>query len=523
MRSIPAAAYSVSADVAPGLRGLRALVTPDRVFVVAVAAFVLHLILRTPIADPDLGWQLRVGEWIWQHRALPPTDPFAYPNAGRPWVVYSWLGEVVLWLIASNVGFHALMLACAAVVAATFVVVLRAAREAGAAPASAYSATVVAALATAPYASERPGMASFLFAAIYARTLLRWRRGKSGAPWRLVPLMALWANVHVFFVFGLAWVWATVAWTAAESVVGRSVPGRRWRALLVVAIATSASTLINPYGWRLLLHVLEISHHPVAIPAIVEFSSPDFHGAGLFVLPLLLALVAALAAATERPDPFLAVLVAGHTALALITQRYVPLLAIVAAPLIGRSMTTALGLNAKGAVGLSRLHAVAHAAIAAGFVLLAATAVPTKAALEPNLRPGEFPVDAVRFLRRQPNLGRLLNSFNWGGYLIYSLYPDYQVSMDGRTTVFGEEETLGYLDMQYVRDGWRASLAHWRPDVVLWERHGQLAVALGDSPDWVRVYADDTAAIFLRADHPLRAEVEAAAQGPAAWRNLDAG
>jgi hypothetical protein len=499
-------------------------VTPDRVFTVAVAAVVLHLVARTPIADPDLGWQLRAGEWIWQHGGPPATDPFAYPNAGRPWVVYSWLGELWFWLLATHVGFHALVLACATVVAATFVVVLRTSREAGAAPAAAYAATVVGVLATAPYTSERPGMASFLLAAVYARALLRWRRGESGAPWILVPLMALWANVHVFFVFGLAWLWATVAWTAAESViVRRAAPDRRWRGLLVTAIGASAVTLVNPYGWTLLAHVVEISHHPVAIPVIVEFSSPDFHAAGLFVLPLLLALVAVLAAGTERPDPFLTVLVTGHLALALYTQRYVPLLAIVAAPLVGRAATSALGLDAAGNAPFTRPHAVAHAAIAAGFLVLAATAVPTHAALEPNLRPGEFPVDAVRFLRRQPNLGRLLNSFNWGGYLIYTLYPDYQVSIDGRTTVYGEDETLAYLDMHFVRDGWRAYLSHWHPDVILWERRGALAVALGESPDWVRVYGDDTAVVFLRADHPLRAEVEAAAQGPAAWRNLDAG
>ena len=524
MRSTPAAACSVSAEGAPGLRGLQASVTPDRVFTIAVAAMVLHLVARTPIADPDLGWQLRVGEWIWQHGGLPATDPFGYPNAGRPWVVYSWLGELVFWLLASHMGVHALVLACATLVAATFVVVLRASREAGAAPTAAYAATIVAAVATAPYTSERPGMASFLLAAVYARALLRWRRGASGAPWMLVPLMALWVNVHVFFVFGIAWLWAVVIWTAAESAIVRhAAPDRRWRGLLAVAVAASVVTLLNPYGWRLLAHVVEISHHPVAIPVIVEFSSPDFHAAGLFVLPLLLALITALATGTERPDAFLTVLVAGHLALALITQRYVPLLAIVAAPLVGRSLTTALRLDPDGAARLSGRHAVAHAAIAAGFVLLAATAAPTAAALEPNLRSGEFPVDAVRFLRRQPNLGRLVNSFNWGGYLIYALYPDYQVSMDGRTTVYGEDETRSYMDMHFVRDGWRPYLAHWHPDVVLWERHGALAVALGDSPDWVRVYADDTAVVFLRADHPLRAEIEAAAEGPAVWRNLDAG
>ena len=36
------------------------------------------------VADPDLGWHLRAGEWSLQHRAFPHVDDFSRFGAGRP-------------------------------------------------------------------------------------------------------------------------------------------------------------------------------------------------------------------------------------------------------------------------------------------------------------------------------------------------------------------------------------------------------------------------------------------------------
>jgi hypothetical protein len=354
-------------------------------------------------------------------------------------------------------------------------------------------------------------MASFLLAAVWARALVRWGRGLPVSLWPLVPLMVLWANVHVFFVVGIAWLWAATAWSALEERAGRRPVGRGWRPLAAASVAVTVAPLANPWGWQLIAHVVEISRHPVAIAAIVEFSSPDFHGPGAFALPFLLALVAGSALARERPDGFLLTLALGHLAAGLYVQRNLPLLAVVGAPIVARAFSVAFDARA-AALPLPRRHAVAHLGLAVAFVVLAASALPTQAALEPNLAPREFPVAAARFLRGQPPLGRMLNGFNWGGYLIHALWPDYQVSMDGRTTVYGEAETLAYLDLHFARPGWRGQLARWRPDFVVWEREGALAVALGDDPGWAAVYRDDVAVVLVRADHPHRAALEAAAR-----------
>ena len=49
-----------------------------------------------------------------------------------------------------------------------------------------------------------------------------------------------------------------------------------------------------------------------------------------------------------------------------------------------------------------------------------------------------FPTAAVSYVLNHRLPGPLLNHYNWGGYLIWKLYPDYRVYIDGRTDLYGD-------------------------------------------------------------------------------------
>ena len=60
--------------------------------------------------------------------------------------------------------------------------------------------------------------------------------------------------------------------------------------------------------------------------------------------------------------------------------------------------------------------------------------------------PLEVPVEACEFLRRHDLGPKLLLRFDWGGYAIWHLYPEYRVSGDGRNlTVYDAEFVDGLL------------------------------------------------------------------------------
>ncbi len=45
--------------------------------------------------DSDTYWQIAVGQWILDHRALPRVDVYSFTKRGEPWISSSWLAQVL--------------------------------------------------------------------------------------------------------------------------------------------------------------------------------------------------------------------------------------------------------------------------------------------------------------------------------------------------------------------------------------------------------------------------------------------
>jgi len=47
------------------------------------------------LRDSDTLWQIRIGQWIVEHRAMPYTDVHTFTRFGEPWMSSSWLSQVL--------------------------------------------------------------------------------------------------------------------------------------------------------------------------------------------------------------------------------------------------------------------------------------------------------------------------------------------------------------------------------------------------------------------------------------------
>ncbi|MHC2581832.1 hypothetical protein ACVI1J_006013 [Bradyrhizobium diazoefficiens] len=50
----------------------------------------------TLLQDSDSFWQIKVGQWILDHGAVPTTDFYSFTRTGAPWISTSWLSQVLL-------------------------------------------------------------------------------------------------------------------------------------------------------------------------------------------------------------------------------------------------------------------------------------------------------------------------------------------------------------------------------------------------------------------------------------------
>ena len=122
-------------------------------------------------------------------------------------------------------------------------------------------------------------------------------------------------------------------------------------------------------------------------------------------------------------------------------------------------------------------------------------------ALHPEFDRNRFPVDAATFLSQEsgPRI-RLYSSWQWGGYLIYRLWPSFSVFDDGRTDFYGPAFVEKGLCAWDACPDWANILARYRVNAALLPVGSGLATVLHERRDWKPVYQDRVAVLFERTE-----------------------
>jgi hypothetical protein len=94
--------------------------------------------------------------------------------------------------------------------------------------------------------------------------------------------------------------------------------------------------------------------------------------------------------------------------------------------------------------------------------------------------------------------GKMFNHYNWGGYLIWRLWPDYRVFVDGRTDLYGDAFLRQYLETLTARSGFQERLREYDVDFVVIPSQSILATQLACEGEWRESYRDEVATIWVR-------------------------
>ena len=226
---------------------------------------------------------------------------------------------------------------------------------------------------------------------------------------------------------------------------------------------------------------------------------------------MLLATLAAVGLSGRRVDGTDLAMVGGFAYAALLAGRNFGPFALVSAPLLSRHVSAILSRcrQTSGrrwfARPRRRLAASTRAILGAVnlwllvlLCVLAAVKVwtPLSATFNEQARQESLPVDAATWIRQNRPPGQMFNPYNWGGYLIWALWPDYRVFVDGRTDLFGDEILRDYLAIQTASPSALTLLDEHQVSFVLTGRDGPLSMLLACQEDWLLAYQDDLTAVW---------------------------
>jgi hypothetical protein len=453
------------------------------------------------LADPDTYWHLATGRWIIDHGAVPQIDHFSHSMPGAAWTTHEWLSELFLTGVYQMAGWGGLVVVVALSFAGTLAYVTRfllARME----PAHALLFAVFAASMLMSHLLARPHVLVWPLLAVWVGTLVNAGEQGRSPPWWLLPLMTLWANLHGSFTIGLA-LGAVLALDAVLSCPRGQRRAAAWRWASFIGLSVAAA-MVTPSGWHGLWYPFQIMNMTVALDVIAEWHSPDFHKPQMLELWLLLMLAIACLGRLRLPWLRL-LLVLGLVHLALKHQRHVAVLGLVTPFLLASPVAfqwRAMKGTGRDAESLDRVFGALAAPAQRGAI---ATAALTAALLigvvlqSGRLAPADAstPEAAVRAAMHAGAVGPVLNSYNFGGYLIFRGVP---VFIDGRADMYGDALLKRYLGALQLgeTDKLPHLLADYRIGWTILEP-GTPAVALLDRlPGWRRVYADAVAVVHVR-------------------------
>jgi len=442
------------------------------------------------LLDPDTMWQVTVGQWILDHRAVPVTDVYSFTMRGERWISTQWLAQVVLAGAFRVAGWSGPVVVAASSIAAAFALLaLGLSRRLGD---SAVLVFVAMALAvSAPHLMARPHVLAMPVMVLWVGALIA-AADRGAAPcFALLPLMVLWANLHGGFVFGLVML-APVAFDAVCGVAPerRMQLAARWVAFSLAAMIAGCCT---PYGWNSLLASQKILSLGGALPLITEWRPSDFGSLGVFEIVLLLGLGLALSHGIKLP-PRRILLLLGLLHLALAQARAAELLGLLAPLVVAAPLAPQLGRAA--AVEGSATPAKRGAVIAGlATVLVAGTLVySSQYRFAPNVR--QSPVAAVAALK-QLHVSRVFNDYDFGGYLIENGVAPF---IDGRTELYGEKFFVDHNAASGLTEPENLFrlLEIYHIEATLLRTQSAATKLLDHIDGWQKIYADEIATVHVR-------------------------
>lgn len=468
----------------------------------------LYAMTVREISDPDFWWHLRAGQYIVETAAIPHTDPFSFTARGKEWITHEWLSEVFIFGVYRLGGFALLALLFSGIITLAFG--LTDARSVGK-PYLAGFALMLGALATAPTWDVRPQMLSLLLLSGFLFLLDRYATTRdTRLMFALPPLMLVWVNLHSGYALGLVVIGAYWFSALVEGLANRwkqktappfpppALTSRTTRDLFIVLIISALAVLVNPNGARMFLYPFETLTSPAMQRYIQEWFSPDFHQAEWLPFALLLvALVFTTLLARARVPLAHIFLVSLFAFAGLRSVRNIPLFAVVAIPILSTQLAAWIPLRASSRP-TPRPMQIINVIIVAVIALAALVRVGGVIANQANLERAKYPAAAVEWIQQNRPAPNLYNSYGWGGYLIWKLYPDYLVYIDGRADVHGDVFIEDFLNIYRASAGWENKLAEKDVRLVLIEPGAPLAKALAANSQWARVFSDTQSVIYRK-------------------------
>jgi hypothetical protein len=458
----------------------------------AVAAFSARVFI-----DGDTNWHVAAGRWILAHHAIPATDPFSYTAAGKLWIAHEWLSEVLMASAYLAAGWAGVVLLIGLAAGLAFGLIAAELRL-WMGPLGQIVGLGLCFACLEPFLYARPHIIAMPVLVFWTRSLLAARRAGRAPRLELTLLMAVWANLHASFIFGLA----VIGPFALEALLSQPNKLKTVVDWGVFGVVSGCFALATPHGFAGVVFPFMVMNMKV-LANILEWRGASFQEPTLFEGAWLATVFLGLWRGVKMPI-FRLILLLGLVHMALQHVRQQAVLAALAPLLLAEPFGRALRPDRPGPrlvppVGWRPDWRAPSVPVAASLALFAAVVVGVRLACPLVRRDnGNVPVTAMTHVPARLLGQPVFNEYAFGGYLIFK---GVKVYVDGRADMYGDAFVQKYLA---VAGGARADVdaefKRWNITWAIISPRDGLNQVLASRPGWRKLYGDPYAVLYARDD-----------------------
>jgi hypothetical protein len=454
--------------------------------------------------DSDLGRHLTLGHYILNNRVVPSVDIFSHTLGGHPRPPYEWLTQVLFALADRLAGLDGVILLVSLFIAVAFSYVYGQAVKKSGLPLMTLALSILALAASSLHWLPRPHVVTFLFLAILLERLEALQNGEPVPIWQFPAIMFFWANMHGGFIFGfLVWLAYLAGAVWDRWIKKEDTNSTIWRKMWIGISLSGVASILTPDGWGNWIAVLSNNSRYI-LSQTVETMPPNITQIGTWPFFILVFMSVILFLSNwKRVLASHVFLLAGLAFLGLLMARNIPLFAVASVPVLSLWIRDLISSPSRWLKIESHISEIQKPLKSSFWTLLPVAGLMFLIGIRPITQKDAlihfdqrvFPVQAVDWLEEHPQSGHMFNEFNWGGYLLYRLWPEQKVFLDSQTDFYGETLLREYEQVITASRDWEDVLSKYEVSWVILPVQSRLSESLRMDMDWKLLYEDQTAII----------------------------
>jgi tetratricopeptide (TPR) repeat protein len=482
------------------------------------------------VSSTELWTHLKAGEWIVQHRSIPHQDIFSYTFQGKEWIDFEWLFQAIIYLIYYFLQFKGLIVFQSALVMLILFVLYKNGTLFDRGERWITFLTLVVVLnVMKPQIVLRPQMFFLLFLAVYMYILNLYYLRKKNYLFLLPICQVIWTNIHGSFLAGIMLAGLYFSISTAQLLwvhrnrVNSLFTDKKFLVPLFLVLVLFGISLANPYGYKIYDIPLKTAFAaeaqgfieewlPIPLKSLLFFSTDNLLW---FKLLFLLTLFSFIVCKENLKNLANIALFLAFSFMAFLHQRFTGAFGVAVAQVvifnISAKMATIFPPRRKVSKP-TRWRSWSFVIIALALSLVLMVLQKDFKNIELTVRKGYYPDGVVRFIKERGIQGNIFNGFDYGGFLIWHLYPQLKVFIDGRVpTVYSED--FFWLHRQGLENErvWKRLVDEYDIDIVLIDDRRDTGYRLfvkhlDDDPSWSLVAFDDVSVLYLK-DKPKFREI----------------